>query len=111
MGWKDKRIVLMMSVYHDISVEKVVTVQKGGQWKEIQKPAFVLDYTKYMGGIDRSDHYCAMYSFIRKIFEVVEKTLFLVPGSVHCEFLHLILLSEDTAGRKANATRRISMGS
>jgi hypothetical protein len=35
MGWKDKRVVLMMSTYHDTSMEKVVTIQKGGQQKEI----------------------------------------------------------------------------
>jgi hypothetical protein len=41
MGWKDKRVVLMISTYHDTSMEKVVTVQKGGQQNEIQKPVCV----------------------------------------------------------------------
>jgi hypothetical protein len=38
MGWKDKRTVLMMSTYHDTSMEKMVTIQNGDQQKEIQKP-------------------------------------------------------------------------
>jgi hypothetical protein len=33
MGWKDKRVVLMMSTYHDTSMEKMVTTQKRGQQK------------------------------------------------------------------------------
>jgi hypothetical protein len=63
MGWKDKRVVLMTSMYHDTSMEKVVTVQKVGQQKEILKPVCVLDYMKYMGGVDHSDHYFGAYSF------------------------------------------------
>jgi hypothetical protein len=41
MGWKDKRVVLMVSTYHDTSMEKVVSVQKEGQQKEILKPMCV----------------------------------------------------------------------
>jgi hypothetical protein len=41
-------------------MEKVVTIQKGGQQKEIEKPVCVLDCTKHMGGVDRSDHYMIM---------------------------------------------------
>jgi hypothetical protein len=59
VDWKDKRVVLMMSAYHDTSVEKIVTIQKGGPQKEIKKPVCILDYTKHMGGVDCSNHYCA----------------------------------------------------
>jgi hypothetical protein len=89
MGWKDKRVVLMISTYHDTSMEKTVTIQKGGRQKEIEKPMCVLDYSKHMGGVDRSDHYCAT-CFHSEISEVVETTLFLVPGSVHCKFIHFV---------------------
>jgi hypothetical protein len=34
----------------------------------------VLDYTKHMGGVQHSDHYCTTYVFIQEISEVVEKT-------------------------------------
>jgi hypothetical protein len=75
MGWKDKTVV---PLYPRImtSMEKVVTVQKGGQQKEILKPVCVLDYTKYMGGVDHSDHYCATYSFICKFLKWWRKLLF-----------------------------------
>jgi hypothetical protein len=35
MGWKDKRVVLMIRMYHDVIMEKVLTIEKGGQQKEI----------------------------------------------------------------------------
>jgi hypothetical protein len=52
MGWKDNRVVLM-SAYHDTSMEKMVSIPKGGQKKGIQKPMYVLDYAKHMGGVDQ----------------------------------------------------------
>lgn len=66
MGWRDKRVVIMISTYHDTAMQAVQTIQKGNVQKEIKKPVCVLDYTKHMGGVDRSDHYCATYAFIRK---------------------------------------------
>jgi hypothetical protein len=39
-----------MSTDHDTSMEKPVTIQKGGQQRDIQKPMCVLDYTNHMAG-------------------------------------------------------------
>jgi hypothetical protein len=67
MGWKDKKAVLMMPTYHDTSMEKIVTIQKGVNRKKLKKkPVCVLDYTNHMGGVDHSDHYCTTYAFIQK---------------------------------------------
>jgi hypothetical protein len=57
-------------------MEKIVTIQKGGQQKEIQKPMCVPDYTKHMGGVDQSDHYCATYAFIHKSLKWWRKLFF-----------------------------------
>jgi hypothetical protein len=46
MGWEDK-MVLMMSSYHDTSVEKVVTVQKGSSRKKFKSPCVFLLYNTY----------------------------------------------------------------
>jgi hypothetical protein len=35
IGWKDKKVMLMMSTYNDTPMEKMVTVQKESQRKEI----------------------------------------------------------------------------
>jgi hypothetical protein len=101
---KDKRVV-MISMYHGVSMEKVVIIEKGGQQKEIEKSVCVLDCTKYMD----SDHYCAPYSFIFESLKQWRK-LFQVPGSVHSEFLHFILLSEAIVGCNTSCTHKISMG-
>ena len=71
MGWKDKRAVLMISTLHNTEMQ-----MKGGQQREVEKPACVLDYTKNMGGVDRSDHYCATYVFIRKSLKWWRKLFF-----------------------------------
>ena len=76
MGWKDKRVVLMVSTYHDTEMRNKVTVDKGGKQREVRKPACVLDYTKYMGCVDRSDHYCTTYAFIRKSLKWWRKLFF-----------------------------------
>jgi hypothetical protein len=76
MGWKNKRVVLMLSTNNDTSMENKVTIQKGGQQKEIQKPVCVLDYTKHMDGVERSDQYCATYAFIRKFLKWWRKLFF-----------------------------------
>jgi hypothetical protein len=31
MGWKEKRVVLMMSTYRNTLMEKMMTIQKGGK--------------------------------------------------------------------------------
>jgi hypothetical protein len=46
MGWKDKRVVLIVSTYHDTSMEKF---QKRGKQKEIQKPVCVLESSTHTG--------------------------------------------------------------
>jgi hypothetical protein len=42
----------------------------------------VLDYTNHMGGVDRSDHYCATYAFIRKSLKCREHSF---AGAWKCE--------------------------
>jgi hypothetical protein len=39
MGWKERRVVFMMSIYHNTSMEEVVTIQKekGSNRKQKQK--------------------------------------------------------------------------
>jgi len=50
MKWKDKRDVVLVSTFHNDSIENVTTRQG-----VIQKPSVILDYNKNMGGVDRND--------------------------------------------------------
>jgi hypothetical protein len=61
MKWRDKRNVLMISTYHDAEI-KIVT--KRG--KDTQKPVCVIDYNKWMGGVDLKDQLLQTFLVERK---------------------------------------------
>jgi hypothetical protein len=61
MKWRDKRNVLMISTYHDT---KMKSYTKRG--KKARKPVCVIDYNKWMGGIDLKDQLLQMYLVERK---------------------------------------------
>ncbi|MGH0121166.1 UNVERIFIED_CONTAM: hypothetical protein FKN15_071153 [Acipenser sinensis] len=81
LGWKDKRLVLMLSTFHGSDCEKVQHTIKRGAIEELDKPSVICDYTSKMGAVDRADHYCASYAFTR----VVEEYVLLAAGSSNCE--------------------------
>jgi hypothetical protein len=64
--WQDKRQVLMLSTYHDASVQNVNRRGRGGTTVDIQKPTVIVEYTSRMGAVDRADHLCTSYNFARK---------------------------------------------
>lgn len=64
--YRDKRIITMLSTYHNTETETVTQILKGGKRKKIQKPKVIVDYVKHMGGVDTLDHYCGSYSFARR---------------------------------------------
>jgi len=61
MKWNDKRDVVLVSTFHDDSMENVTTRQG-----VIQKPSVVLDYNKNMGGVDRNDDKLQSYKLARE---------------------------------------------
>ena len=61
MKWKDKRDVVLVSTFHDGTMEPVKT-RKG----VIQKPSVVLDYNKNMGGVDMNDAQLQSYKLARE---------------------------------------------
>nr|CAB3267317.1 GDP-L-fucose synthase [Phallusia mammillata] len=75
LAWQDKRLVLMLSTYHNADTEDRVRYVKSKQ-EIVQKPVVVCDYTANMGAVDRSDHYCASYSFTRKTLKWWRKLFF-----------------------------------
>ncbi|XP_055074466.1 piggyBac transposable element-derived protein 4 [Misgurnus anguillicaudatus] len=69
--WKDRRNVLMCSSFHKaFNGDKVTRKVKGddGVWNEEQFPIppAVLDYNKYMGGVDLSDALIGYYTVLHK---------------------------------------------
>ena len=65
-AWQDQRTVLFISTQHDNSRKIVEVRQKGGQLAEVSKPTALVDYNKYMGGVDKIDQMISYYPVTRK---------------------------------------------
>ena len=65
-GWQSKpNYSANESTYHAASTQTVQQRTKSGP-QDIQKPTVIVIYTNKMGAVDRADHYCASYGFMRK---------------------------------------------
>jgi hypothetical protein len=63
--WRDKRLVRVISTIHDATI--VNTGRKDRKTKiEIKKPYAIVQYNKFMKGVDRADQYLSYYSILRK---------------------------------------------
>jgi len=70
--WKEKRLVRMISTMHEATI--VNTGRKDRKTNmEIKNPYLVVQYSKFMKGIDRADQYLSFYSVLRKT-KMVEKS-------------------------------------
>lgn len=61
LSWKDVKLVTTVSTYHNADV---LADRRAGQ--ACTKPKVVLDYNKFMGGVDLKDQKLAMYLLERK---------------------------------------------
>ena len=63
--WHDKRMVSILSTLHSdkpVQVERRSRNVSGGR-EQVEKPEAVVEYTKYMGGVDRGDQLLSYYGF------------------------------------------------
>lgn len=76
-SWRDKRVVTMLSTNNVGSKHHMIEVpSKWPSQPAIPKPQVVLDYTKHMGAVDRSDHFISSYQFLRKTKKWYRKMFF-----------------------------------
>lgn len=61
MAWQDKKKIMTISTCHDATAEQISN-GRFTQWK----PKVILDYNKYMGGVDRKDQMLEPYLLERK---------------------------------------------
>ena len=68
LGWKDKRLVKALSTMHDDSIITITRKKKGpgAQLKEVQKPECIIEYNKYISGVDSVDQMISYYPFTQK---------------------------------------------
>ena len=63
--WKDKRLVNMVTHIHDVSMASTGKEdRKTGH--QITKPTCILEYNKYMKGVDWSDQYLENFNILQK---------------------------------------------
>jgi hypothetical protein len=62
-----------------------------------QKPAVVIDYTSKMGGVDREDHYCSSYGFLKKNLKWWRKLYFWILEVPLVNSFHLYNMSQQSA--------------
>ena len=75
LACQDKRLVLMLSTWHNGDMAPHWRWVKGRR-EAVEKPVVISDYTEHMGAVDRCDHYCSSYSFTRKTQKWWRKTFF-----------------------------------
>lgn len=76
LQWKDKRIVSMCSTVYTADTKEVQRIVARDNLLTISKPVVILEYTKYMGAVDRVDQYCGSYAFLRKSVKWWRKMFF-----------------------------------
>lgn len=79
IAWKDKHDVKLLSTYYGNETVLLQRKQRGNLPDEfVNKPVMIREYTKYMGGVDRADHYISSYGFVQKSLKWWRKVYFFV---------------------------------
>ena len=76
LQWRDKRVVTMLSSVYNTQCEDEERILGNQQSTTVEKPVVISQYTKYMGGVDKADHYCGSYAFLRKTAKWWRKMFF-----------------------------------
>ena len=66
LQWRDKRVVTMLSSVYNTQCDDEERILGNQQSTTVAKPVVISQYTKYMDGVDKADHYCGSYAFLRK---------------------------------------------
>ena len=76
LQWKYKRVVTMLSSMYNMECEEAQQVLGKNKSAIISKSVVILNYTKYICGVDRTNHFCGSYAFLRKTSKWWRKMFF-----------------------------------
>ena len=78
LQWRDERVVTMLSSVYNTQYEDEERTLGNQQSTTVAKLVVISQYTstKYMGGVDKADHYCGSYAFLRKTAKWWRKMFF-----------------------------------
>jgi hypothetical protein len=98
--WKDKRLVCMISMIHDASI--VNTGRKDRKTNlEIKKTYAIVQYNKFMKGIDRADQYLSYYSILRKSVKWSKKVVLYL---LNCALFNVLCVYRTLTNKKGTRT-------
>jgi len=101
--WKDKRLVRIISMIHDATV--VSTGRKDRKTNmEIKKPYSVIQYNKFMKGVDRADQYLSYYSVLRKCVKWSKKV---VPYLLNCALFNAFFCVQDNKYKQKSEVQEL----
>ena len=80
--WKDKRLVQMISTIHDATIVNTGRTDRKTNM-EIKKPYTVVQYNKFMKGVDRADQYLSYFSVLKKTVKWSKKVVLYLLKCVH----------------------------
>ena len=78
LQWQDKNKVTMLSTIHQSGMTVVQRRSRHGQRgvEEIRKPTVVMQYNKFMGGVDQADQMLSYYGFTHRTAKWWRRTFF-----------------------------------
>ena len=110
--WVDKRVVTALTTIHD---DSVVTVERrsrkavGGR-ETVQKPKAIVEYNKYMGGVDLADQLLSYYGFGHRTVKWWRRAFFfLLDMAVVNGYILYTQQNPDKKGRLTHEQFRIQL--
>ncbi|XP_015190455.1 PREDICTED: piggyBac transposable element-derived protein 4-like [Polistes dominula] len=94
--WQSKKEVSLISSIHSAEMKKSSNVDRTTR-KKIIMPNALIDYNKYMKGVDRADQYLSYYSILRK---TVKWTKRLTMYIMNCAFFNAYVVYNSTKMQK-----------
>jgi len=108
----DKRLVTMLSTFFGPQ-KQLITDYRKKQPVQLEKLTVILEYAKFMVGMDRADQYCGCYGFTRKSYKWWKELFFwLMEVAVVNSYYTLYSLDKKESGEKLQtylSYRRISL--
>ena len=110
--WMDKRVVTALTTIHDdttVAVERRTRHVAGGR-EMVQKPAAIVQYNKYMGGVDQADQLLSYYGFGHRTVKWWRRAFyFLLDMAVVNSYILYTVANPSKKGRLTHEQFRVTL--
>ena len=109
--WHDKRVVSVLSTIHDdtpVAVERRSRRAPGGR-ETVEKPRAVVEYNKYMGGVDRGDQLLTYYGYPHRTRKWWKRAFFFLFDAAVVNSYTLYRQQQQQGGRMTHEQFRIEL--